>query len=140
MSLLKSTAIGVLCAALAVGAFAAHSPVGTWKGKIKLDLAKVPGSSNPQTHQALLKQQEKISKSTVMLTLSPNHRFEMKVTGAASASLNKTTKGTWSLQGDKLTLLADQKGMHPNPFTMAKDGKSFSVSLPNGIAALTFTR
>ena len=135
---LRSVAALVLVATLSAEAIAAHSLVGVWKGKVRFDFSKLPGSNNPLSHRALVKAQARLLQRKVTLTLSPNHRFVMTVSGAAAKSPDQTTNGSWSQTGDKITLLADKKGTHQNPFTIAKDGKSFSMSLAG--ASLTFSR
>jgi hypothetical protein len=131
--------IAVAAAALTVlSAIAAPatSVVGTWKGKLSLDKSKLPPSV---TADKVKQAQDYFAKMVFTLTLKKDGTYTSKIAGAPTAPgapPPKPQTGKWSISGSDLTILI---GTHPQKFTLAKNGKSFSASQASGVL-ITFTR
>jgi hypothetical protein len=140
MSLTKFAVIATALSLLAGPAAAGSNIYGAWKGKIRINLAAIPASASPQVKESVRQQAAMVQKTTISLNLSKDKTFSMKVSGSPVPSQNATTKGTWTLRGNQLTIFPTKTSSRPNPFTIAKDGKSFSVEIRSGLATMKFTR
>ncbi len=140
MSVLKLALAVATLSCVSVSAFGATQVLGAWKGKIHVDIAKLPRANDPKMKPILLQQIAVVAKAAFDLKISKDGTFKMTVSGAPPPAKNETQTGTWSLKGDQLTLMSLHRKQSAHPFTIAKDGKSFSVDLPGGMAKLVFTR
>jgi hypothetical protein len=128
--------IAVAAAALTVlSALAAPATnvLGTWKGKLSIDKSKLPPNASPaQVAQG----QAMFAKLALLLTLKKDGTFIFKLQGAPGQPEQKPQTGKWTIKGAELTIVV---GNHPQKFTVAKNGKSFTAAQSSGVIA-TFTR
>jgi nicotinamide mononucleotide (NMN) deamidase PncC len=139
---MKRFAFATVTALLIAGSvFAGTNVVGAWKGKTKINRAKLPPMTNPQQHQQMEAQVAMMEKATLGLTLNKNGTCSVSVTGIAipGGKQPPARTGTWALKGNQLSLSFGKTKMPPEVFTLAKNGKSFSIE-QHGVAVTTFTR
>jgi hypothetical protein len=143
MSISKYAVAVAAFTVVAGSAFAGTNVVGSWKGKLKFDLSKVPAEQKQMAQQKIAM----LSKMTFGLTLVKNGKFTMQISGFPTQPGGKTPPpqtGSWSIKGGQLSLIPDAPNaqMKPPPqvFIVSKDGKSFSASQGNGSAVITFSR
>lgn len=125
MQLKKLAAVGMLTAALAVTCLAASNVLGTWKGHVVFDKAKLPKSANPAQQKQMEASLAQAAKMVITLKLTADHKFTARVDGVQTK--DRTDGGTWSLKGSALTLTSN-KDKQKQVFTIAKNGKSFTAS------------
>ena len=141
--------IRVLVAAsvlLAVSAFAAGPKVvGAWNGKIKFDMARILAKNKPENREMIKKSLAAADKFKLGLNLKANHTFTLTITGGPAKQPVKG-EGTWTMQGNKLTMLQTKQGgkpvqkRTPQILTVAKNGRSMYMVIPGGQGKKIFTK
>lgn len=138
----------VLAAVAALGTTAlADSPVGTWKGKMELNLPQMQGNMPPEAKAAMTKQLEAIKKMVMNLSLNKDKTWKMTFQGmpAGAPGADKPQEGTWTQKGNDITLVAKKDPKNPgssNPITLKLTGKTMTFVPPGGAGQgkLTFTK
>lgn len=138
-----SLAIG-LC--LAAPFALAASPLGTWKGKVTVNMAAMPGmpaNMTPQQKaQAMKMIQTATEKMRILITFKPNHTYTSSVTGAPMAQANASSTGKWTQKGNTIMATSNDpraKG-RTNNMTISANGKTMTAMAPNGFGKVVFTR
>lgn len=136
MQLKKLAAVGILTAALAVTCFAASNVLGTWKGHVIFDKAKLPKSANPAQQKQMEAGLAQAAKMVITLKLTADHKFTARVDGVQTK--DRSDGGTWTLKGSALTLTSN-KDKQKQVFTVAKNGKSLTATT-TPFVKIVFTR
>jgi len=130
---------------IAACATAGNSPVGTWTGRIVVDISKITTKPDPQTMARIRQGAQQAKKIVISMTFKSNKTFAENFTGGQAPS--KAQTGTWSQSGNTVTLTGSEKRpdgkLHSQVFTMAKNGKTLSLSStgPIGIVSeIIFSR
>jgi hypothetical protein len=140
MSVTKLAVATATFSLLIGSAIAAPNIVGAWKGKLTINFSKIPNANNPQVRPMIERQAAMISKMTMNLNLAKSGSFVLKVGGLPGAGGSKTQTGTWTLKQDQVTLISSEKKEPAKTFTLAKNGKAFSLDVQGGQATLSFSR
>jgi hypothetical protein len=112
-------ALLVLPLAIAAAAYAAPSPVGTWKGSLVIDDSKMT-LADPAQIKAVKGQIASARKIQVAVTIKADKTF----TGNPPP-----TSGTWTIKGNNVTLTSKGKPAG-QVFVLSKDGKTMVNTLP----------
>ena len=141
--------IKILAAAsilLAASAFAAGpSVVGAWNGKIKFDMARILAKAKPENREMIKKSLAAADKFKLGLNLKQNHTFTLTITGGPAKQPVKG-EGTWTMKGDKLTMVQTKQGgkpvqkKSPQVLTVAKNGRTMDMVIPGGQGKMIFTK
>ena len=149
----RSLSLTVAFGVLAVSASAAVDVVGTWSGKISVDVKKLAemtaGKGAPQGAAAEKAITDSLAKIHMTLTISAGGAFSM--TAPEAPGRNRTVRGKWTLSGQVVTLAPDKlpgqtaADVQPVTLTLAPDGQTMSMTGPDEAGAvpgvvLTFTR
>ena len=99
-------------AVLATVALAAPSPVGIWKGHIKLNM---PANATPQQAAASTSM---IAKIAITMILRKDHTWSSTISGmpAAANRAPKQQSGTWSTAGNIVSLRDPKQPKNPQKF------------------------
>jgi hypothetical protein len=127
---------------VASSAIAAPKVAGAWKGKLKIDMSKLPKPTDAQ-QAAMIKQQVAMQQNMVInLNLAANGTFKLTLSGTPMAAQAPTQKGTWKVNGRSLVLTSTDTPSNgkAQTFTFAKDFKSFTFDIPGGMGVAKFTR
>jgi hypothetical protein len=125
----------------------AQNVVGNWKGKLVIDEKSMPKMEGQQA--AMMKQMmDNMKKMSFVLDLKKDKTFTVIVKGldVKADQQPKPQTGKWVQKGNKIELSGDganQRGQ-TQVFTLSKDGKKLSQTLPAGQggpkAELVFSR
>jgi hypothetical protein len=121
---------------LAGSAFAGPNVVGAWKGKIKIDMSKLPKAANPQMQAMMQKQLAMVKAASLYIDLQKNGSYTAGTKGMGQDE--KKDSGTWKVSGSSLTLTSSKEKSQSHAFKLSKDGKTFSTEVPGG--SVVFTR
>jgi len=145
----KAGVLALSLAALTSAAFAGQL-TGTWHGHIKINMASMPANMPAAQKEQAMKSIKMTESMVVNLTLKADHTFVVTMTGMpkAAGKSPQNEGGTWSQSGSTVSIqgVKDGKKMgNPQVFTLAKDGKSFSMVQKNPMtkqdaATVIFTR
>jgi len=127
-------------------AIAGTSPVGNWTGRIVVDTSKMATKPDPQTQEKIRTGIQAAQKVVISMTFKANKTFTAKTSGGPVAG--KTQTGTWSQSGNTVTLTRSDKApdgkLHSQVFTMSKNGKTLSFTIPGGamgiVTKIVFSR
>ena len=133
-------------ALLTVSAFAAvPNVVGAWNGKIKFDMARILAKAKPENREMIKKSLASANKFKLGLNLKQNHTFTLTITGGPAKQPVKG-EGTWTMQGNKLTMLQTKQNgkpvqkKTPQVLTVANNGRSMDMVIPGGQGKMIFTK
>jgi len=121
---------------LTVAAFA-QSPVGSWKGKIKMDASTMPKAQNAQQQEAMNKAMAQLSSMTLMLTMKGDKTYTVSVPGMMGQPAHKS-EGKWSQKGNQITMTTVKNDGKPatanktQTMTIDAGGKKMTMKVPNG--------
>jgi hypothetical protein len=142
----------VLGALVATFAFAlAQNVTGAWKGRIDIDMSKLPAAKNEEGKKMMEQVKTMLGKMKITLTLNANKTYSMKATGLPNAMKDQTSEGTWKQRGKSVTLTPTKENgkkptgesAKPVTLTVSADGKKMSMAVPGGAGmggSLVFTR
>lgn len=142
----------VVGALLATFAFALAQGVnGVWKGKISVDLSKVPAPKDENGKKMLEQVKTMLGKMKITLNLKPNKTYSMTASGLPNAMKDQTSEGTWKQSGKSVTLTPTKENgkkptgesAKPVTLTVSADGKKMSMAVPGAGSmggTLVFTR
>ena len=123
----------IALAAFCTSAFAGPSPVGTWKGHIVLDVAKLPKAPNPQAQKMMDEQIAKAKAAVIKLTFKANKTFTATSTGMPGS--DNSDNGTWTQTGNTVTIKSTKPSKNPQVptkptqnLTLSSDGKTMTLS------------
>ena len=143
---MKSRLPLVISAVLAVSLASAATPVGTWKGKIVMNMASMPGmpaNVSPQQKAAMMKQlSTQLAQMHITLSFKADHTYTAQISGSPMAAANKTSTGKWSQTGNTVTTMSNDprtKG-RSQAIMLSSDGKTMTAAAPNGLGKVVFTR
>jgi len=121
---------GFVLASLAILSVAAVAAplTGTWHGRIRFDITKLPNPTDPNQKKLMLAQIKAQEQMTMTLTLNSNHSYSINTVG--STKQVPQVGGTWNQVGNSLTIqqVKDGKTGKQSAFTLAKDGKSLTYT------------
>ncbi|MGV3617128.1 MAG: hypothetical protein ACO1SV_17510 [Fimbriimonas sp.] len=135
-------------ALLVVGASlsVAQSPTGAWKGKLKIQFPPIPANAPAEQKAQFAKMKANLDKAVFNLTLNGNKTWKIKATGVPMGPNGDSQEGTWTQTGKKITLKAKPSAKNPN-FTpppqdavLSADGKTLTITIPQGRGSLVFKR
>ncbi|MFY9234578.1 MAG: hypothetical protein WAO58_08980 [Fimbriimonadaceae bacterium] len=140
-----------VAAALTVLAVAgvAQNLIGTWTGKVQIDASKMPKGQNPEQQKMIDSSLAVVKKMRISVNLRANKTYTATVSGVPGGTKGQASEGTWKVQGGKLWLTSLKENgkasttKKPQPFVIAKNGKSFYMDAPGGGGMggrVTFTR
>jgi hypothetical protein len=126
----------VAVASIAVCAFA-QSPVGAWKGKILMDMTKMPKAANAAQQKQMNDAMAKVKAITLNLNMKANKTFTISIP-AMMGQPGHTAEGTWVQSGKKITLTSTKedgkvpKKKEPQVLTIEGNGRKMSMVPPTG--------
>ncbi len=134
MNKFLKVSLAVTTAAIMTAAIASTNVTGAWKGKILLDVSKMPKAQNPQQQQMMDGVLAGIKKMSINLSLNANKTFTMSASGLPQNAPNKKAEGTWTQSGNALTLkITKEDGkaptmkQEPQVITVSADGKTLTM-------------
>jgi hypothetical protein len=141
---------GIVVAALASlsATLMAANIVGTWKGKVTVDLSKAPKAQNDQQRAMMDKILADVRKMDIRLTIRANKTFAAVAKRSPSRPGPQNTEGTWKQEGSTLWLTSlkvddkPAKDKKPQRFQILENGKKLSLNqegMPTWIKII-FTR
>lgn len=126
----------VAVASIAVCAFA-QSPVGAWKGKIQMDVSKMPKAANPAQQKQMNEAMAKVKAITLNLNMKANKTFTISIP-AMMGQPGHTAEGTWTQSGKKVVLTSTKedgkppKKKEPQTLTLDGNGRKMTMVPPGG--------
>ena len=135
-------------AAVALIAFAQSGVLGTWKGKVTVNVAKLPKVDGKEGQKMIEQMKAMLSKMTMTLVMKPNKTFTVTVSNLPGKAANQSAGGNWTQAGTKVTLTTTTENGKPakkkevQTLMLSADGKKMNMNIPeaNGAASVTFTR
>ena len=113
----------------ALSAFAASAMAGditgNWKGRVRIDTAKISKAPNASAHTKMMGMISKVQQTVINLTIKPDHTFTESTIGGPSRT------GTWTLTGKTLSMSTTVNGKvqgKPDVFVLSPNGKAFVMS------------
>lgn len=139
---MKKFAIFLAVVAVSAASFA-QSPVGAWKGKVKIDRATLPKVTDPEQKKQMETGLKQVESMVFKLNLKANKTFTIEVPALGPAPAQKG-EGTWSQKGNKVTLVTTKQNGQPptnsKPQTMTIDaGGKKMILTPEGPQKITIT-
>lgn len=127
----------VVLTAFVTTTFAATNVVGTWTGRIILDMSKMPKPTNPQQQQTMKKMMDQLAKMRITLKLKANKSFSVSAP-AGPGGKPQTGEGTWTQSGQTVTITvktengkpATGQSAQPQALSLSKDGKTMTLVPP----------
>ena len=133
--------VSLALALVAAAPFAlAANPVGKWTGKMMIKMPTLPPSANPQQKAMMEKVMSQMSQARITLDLKANKTFTVSMTGMPQAQGAKTETGMWSQKGNVVTTTQAKAGSKPQSMTLSPDGKTLTLTIPNGQGKVVFTK
>lgn len=116
----------------------AQNVTGAWKGKIKMDMSKMPAPKDEQGKKMMAQVKDMMAKITINLTLNANKTYTIKATGIPGKEASQTSEGTWSQSGKSITVTptkengkkATGENAKKQTLTISADGKTISMMVP----------
>jgi hypothetical protein len=117
-------------AAIIVTTALAGSVVGTWHGKVTLDMSKMPKARNAQEQAQMTAAIAGIKKIRLEVTFNANHTYKGHSTDPTGKPVD--SDGTWVQKGSQVTLTPQKHNgkpvtgveARPKVYTQSKDGKT----------------
>ena len=131
MNFSRSTALALSLCVFATVASAAPTPVGTWKGKISVNLGK---DATPQMKQQLPMMKAMIEQMSISITFNKDKTYKSTSSSGAAPKGSKPQEesGTWSQSGLTVTINNPKatRGPKSQNATLSKDGKTMTITPP----------
>ncbi len=131
--------LGIATLALAAFAIAAGDPVGTWNGKLQIDMKKLMAQMEPMMKSAtpaqkaqFTEQMKKVADVTLLLKLNKDKTATIRSSAPGAKEPPKDATGTWSLSGSQVSVKMAGKGTNNPPLVLklSADGKSMTGDIP----------
>lgn len=117
----------------------AQNPIGTWKGKVKIDPTSLPKATSPQQQAAIDNAMKQVAGVVITLVLKPNKTFTISAPGMNGEPPHSST-GVWTQKGNLVTITPktadgkEAKNAKPQSIVIAKDGKTMTMTPTQGAA------
>lgn len=131
-----------------VGLALAQNVTGNWKGKISMDMSKLPAPKDDAGKKMMAQMKDMMAKMSISLVLNANKTYTVKASGIPGSSATQTSEGKWTQNGKTLTLTpTKENGKKPKDtksqnITVSADGKTLKLDIPGvgGGGSIIFTR
>lgn len=137
----------LLAAAMVCTAAFAQSPVGSWKGKVKIDMSAMPKVTDPKQKEMMDKMLAQVQAMTITMNVKANKTFVVTIP-AAMGQPGQTSEGTWTQAGNVVTVTTTKRNgkaapdKKPQKMTIQHGGKVMIMNAGDGPqkATITFTK
>lgn len=133
---------------LAIASIAQSGVLGTWKGKISIDMTKMPKMEAAEKAKVEEQMKAVLSKMVMTLVFKADKTFTVTVKNLPGKTGDQSAGGTWKQTGNKIAMTTTTENGKPakkkevQTLIVSPDGKKLTMQMPelNGMGSVTFVR